>query len=238
MLTGPALGAAIEAARLKKGVSKRALAAAFGVSPPSVQDWVNRGTIDKQKLPALWAFFQDVAGPEHWGLGSWPSFPPVNAGLSTLTVAQELSPPYLQTLQLPATQVPVIGTLEKGESTMFDLKAAPDGRPIGVVPAYGNHTPGTFAVRVFGDDLYPAVRHGACLIVAPAAPCQEGELVLLQLHGGPYLVCELVSLRAETVTVVPANGGARRTLMRADVATVHAITGVASGSTFVAAADA
>jgi len=68
MLTGEKLGAAIEEARKKKGVTKKALAAHFGVSPPSIQDWVKRGTIDKDKLVALWEYFSDKVGPEHWGL--------------------------------------------------------------------------------------------------------------------------------------------------------------------------
>ena len=71
MLTGVELGAAIEAARIKKGVSKVALASAFGVQPPSVQDWVNRGTIDKKRLPDLWRYFADVVGPDHWGLSGY-----------------------------------------------------------------------------------------------------------------------------------------------------------------------
>lgn len=79
MLTGPALGAAIEAARKLKGVTKKAVAEKFGVTPPSIQDWVNRGTIDKEKLPALWAYFSDVAGPAHWGLDQWPSSSPAFA---------------------------------------------------------------------------------------------------------------------------------------------------------------
>lgn len=73
MLTGQELGAAIESARLKMGITKKALAEAFGVKPPSIQDWINRGTIDKAKLPQLWSFFESVAGPEHWGLESNPS---------------------------------------------------------------------------------------------------------------------------------------------------------------------
>lgn len=69
MLTGKELGAAIEAARRKKRITKKALADLFEVSPPAVQDWVTRGTIDKAKLPKLWDFFSDVVGPEHWGMG-------------------------------------------------------------------------------------------------------------------------------------------------------------------------
>lgn len=68
MLTGPDLGAAIERARVLKGVTKKAIADHFAVSPPSVQDWVKRGTIDKDKLVDLWAYFADVVGPDHWGL--------------------------------------------------------------------------------------------------------------------------------------------------------------------------
>lgn len=68
MLTGPDLGAAIEAARIAKGVSKKGLADDFQVKPPSVQGWVKNGRIDKSKLMDVIAYFADVVGPEHWGL--------------------------------------------------------------------------------------------------------------------------------------------------------------------------
>lgn len=72
MLTGQDLGAAIESARKIKNVTKKALAEHMGVKPPSVIDWVKRGTIDKEKLAALWRYFSDVVGPEHWGLEAFP----------------------------------------------------------------------------------------------------------------------------------------------------------------------
>jgi len=75
MLTGEQLGQAIRAAIKKKGVSQKAVATAFGVKPPSVQDWLNRGVIGKDKLPKLWDYFADVVGPEHWGLREWPAAP-------------------------------------------------------------------------------------------------------------------------------------------------------------------
>lgn len=68
MLTGKELGQAIEAARLKKGVSKRAMAEHFNIAPPSVSGWISTGRIDKAKLADLFSYFSDVAGPEHWGL--------------------------------------------------------------------------------------------------------------------------------------------------------------------------
>lgn len=69
MLTGTDLGNAIEAARIKKGITKKALAEAFRVAAPSVQGWVTTGRIDKSKLIDVIRFFSDVVGPEHWGLG-------------------------------------------------------------------------------------------------------------------------------------------------------------------------
>lgn len=70
MLTGSELGAAIEAARIKKNVPKNALAKVFGISAPSVNGWVATGRIDKSKLLEVIRYFSDVVGPEHWGLTS------------------------------------------------------------------------------------------------------------------------------------------------------------------------
>lgn len=68
MLTGQELGAAIDAARIIKKLSKKALAEHFRIAPPSVQGWIKTGRIDKSKLIEVIDFFSDVVGPEHWGL--------------------------------------------------------------------------------------------------------------------------------------------------------------------------
>lgn len=68
LLTGKELGAAIESARLEKGLSKAEMAKIFSVTPPSVQGWITTGRIDKAKLFEMIRYFSDVLGPEHWGL--------------------------------------------------------------------------------------------------------------------------------------------------------------------------
>ncbi|WP_293005855.1 hypothetical protein [Nitrosomonas sp.] len=80
MLTGKELGVAIKEAidlKIASGAvaSKKEIADYFGMRPPSLHDWINKGTISKDKLPKLWAYFSDVVGPEHWGLSENPSFP-------------------------------------------------------------------------------------------------------------------------------------------------------------------
>jgi len=79
MLTGEKLGSAIREAIRRKGVTQVAVAEHFGVRPPSVQDWIRRGTIGKDKLPELWAYFADVVGPEHWGMPGTSSSPAPHA---------------------------------------------------------------------------------------------------------------------------------------------------------------
>lgn len=80
MLKGKEFGQAIDAAitlKIESGGarSKAEIARHFKVQPPSLSDWVKKGSIAKERLPDLWAYFADVVGPEHWGLTTkeWPS---------------------------------------------------------------------------------------------------------------------------------------------------------------------
>lgn len=73
MLNGKALGKAINAAislKIASGAikSKADVARHFNIRPPSVEGWIKTGAIAKHRLPQLWLYFQDVVGPEHWGL--------------------------------------------------------------------------------------------------------------------------------------------------------------------------
>lgn len=75
MLKGKELGTAIgEAIRLKIAsgsiVSKADVAKHFGIKTPSIYDWIKKGSISKDRLFALWSYFSDVVGPEHWGVQS------------------------------------------------------------------------------------------------------------------------------------------------------------------------
>lgn len=73
MLKGKELGTAIgEAIGLKIAsgaiVSKADVAKHFGIKTPSIYDWIKKGSISKDRLFALWSYFSDVVGPEHWGI--------------------------------------------------------------------------------------------------------------------------------------------------------------------------
>lgn len=73
MLKSKELGRAIEQAiklKIASGAakSKTEIAIHFGIKPPSIYDWINKGSISKDKLPELWTYFSDVVDLTHWGI--------------------------------------------------------------------------------------------------------------------------------------------------------------------------
>lgn len=68
MHSGRRLGEAIASAIKLKGTTQKALAAHFNIQPPSVTEWLQRGTVAKSHINGLIDYFSDVVGPSHWGL--------------------------------------------------------------------------------------------------------------------------------------------------------------------------
>lgn len=60
MHTGTELGRALKAAMEAKGVNQQAVAQAFGISQPSVSEWIKFGRIAKRHIPRLVAFFAEL----------------------------------------------------------------------------------------------------------------------------------------------------------------------------------
>lgn len=97
MLNGSDFGKAIGLAIQRKldaklAASKAEIARHFKIKPPSLSDWVKKGSVAKDKLPELWRYFSDVAGPEHWGMtaSEWP------AGLTEHRTAGRIDQPEAQ----------------------------------------------------------------------------------------------------------------------------------------------
>lgn len=149
MLTGPELGAAIEAARIAKGVSKKKLADDFQVKPPSVQGWVKNGRIDKSKLMDVIAYFADDVGPEHWGLRPGFAYENISDDSVGLTPAANhpQTPSSSATEQLKAALAKVKGLSEEARSRVL---AVAEGEEGGVIEL-DYYRPG-----VMGDEVWIA----------------------------------------------------------------------------------
>ncbi|VTQ22480.1 Rac prophage; putative DNA-binding transcriptional regulator [Escherichia coli] len=81
MLSGKDLGRAIEQAINKKIASgsvksKAEVARHFKVQPPSIYDWIKKGSISKDKLPELWRSFLMLLVQSIGGLTNTPYQPP------------------------------------------------------------------------------------------------------------------------------------------------------------------
>lgn len=162
MLTGNKLGEAIEAARIKKGLTKKAIADAFGVKPPSVQDWVKRGTIDKEKLPILWRLFSDVVGPEHWGLEEFPwgkASGHLDTGVEAALIAHAVS------------------SLQKETVPSFTWEQLMSEDPQGALPR-------VFRVAAPDESMAPKVKAGSMLLFSTVEAARPGDGVLLRDRTG------------------------------------------------------
>lgn len=132
MLNGTDLGAAIKTAIEKKiasgaVASQAAIARHFNVKPPSIHDWIKKGSISKDKLPELWRYFSDVAGPEHWGLKAWPDMGTVRAerkGLSTQPWPFP-STPEADVHALPAADIQLLDAILAGAMKAILSRATP-----------------------------------------------------------------------------------------------------------------
>lgn len=210
MLTGEKLGAAIEAAIKKKGISKKALADAFGVKAPSVQDWIKRGTISKEKLPLLWTFFADVVGPDHWGFDKSADLPVIMGAAATTTLLKSSGGWDPNLAPAPAPRVPrvypLISSVQAGNwSDIADNFQPGDAEEW--IPGMQDLGPHGFILRVSGDSMtnpdggrenFP---DGMLVHIKPEVDTYPGDFVvakrtnenqatfkkLVNVEGEPYL---------------------------------------------------
>jgi len=175
MLNGKELGAAIKAAidmKIASGAvaSQAAIARHFNVKPPSIHDWIKKGSIAKDKLPELWRYFSDVVGPEHWGLKAWPD-------LGTAEPAQEKAPwpfpsiPEDQVRKLSPAQISALeGAIALAIAQMnLGIQVAPRP-PVAATPIpLRSHKPGGLVDIDHADDPFFTP------IEAPAAPWEGGK---------------------------------------------------------------
>lgn len=204
MLTGKELGAAIDAAIRKKGITKAELAREFGVKPPSVQDWVKHGRISKTHLPHLLAYFADVAGPEHWGLPSGQtaqSSTPLSGGVESNRAGEynaQKAPPSLLTYPVDTSKfrrVYVVGRAQGG----FPDRIWTDGDyPVGATDQYAevaSTDPHAFLCPVVGTSMSPRFNPGEFALVEPGTEPELEDDVLVRLVTGETMIKRLLSRR-------------------------------------------
>ena len=203
MLKGKEFGAAIGEAIQRKldagsALSKAEIARHFGMKPPSLSDWVKKGSVAKDKLPELWRYFSDVAGPEHWGLSEseWP------AGLtSPPDLLPPLSAPALSMLPAPldgpgavapsADFVPIRRVRLKVSAGVTGFAVDPldgDGAPIFFradwLAAKRWRADRLIALRVAGASMAPGLYDGDLVVInTDDTEPRDGEVFVINYEG-------------------------------------------------------
>jgi phage repressor protein C with HTH and peptisase S24 domain len=121
---------------------------------------------------------------------------------------------------------PVIGEAIMGESGYFERWDCHDG----YVDGYSSTDPDAYALRVKGDSMQPAIRHGSFVVVEPNRRCVVGEYVAMALITGERMVKELVIERPNEVVIESVNGNKRRTIDRSQIETMHPVAAVVAAS--------
>lgn len=128
MLSGKELGQAIKLAIEKKISSgavktKADIARHFKIKPPSIHDWIKKGSISKDKLPELWNYFSDVAGPEHWGLVEFPAYTQVVDGAEQVVEGNHIHRAYSKATAERRAVVDYLLSIETHEPGWVDSDA-------------------------------------------------------------------------------------------------------------------
>ena len=128
-----------------------------------------------------------------------------------------------------STKVPVVGTAKLGADGFYVELESPTGFGDGYVEHYSADA-NAYGVRVKGDSMHPAIKHGQVVVVEPNGQLVPGENVLVALRDGRKMVKELVTGRPDSITLVSVNGGDRLTIQREEVEFIHAVAAVVSAS--------
>lgn len=217
MLKGPEFGQAIaKAIQLKKdrGVisSQKEVADHFNIKPPSLIAWIKRGTVSKDKLPELWRYFSDVAGPDHWGMTAeeWPS------GLPKEIDGNSISVPSFGHLgntepgpDLRGALVPLISWVQAGCWTAVVDNLQP-GQAYEWLACPVAHGPHTFVLRVRGESMYnplgrPSFADGDLIYVDPEREAVHGSLVVVRLDGSMEATFKRLVIEGEQKLLRPLN---------------------------------
>lgn len=122
-------------------------------------------------------------------------------------------------------RTPVVGTAKMGDEGYYEELQHPAGFGDGFVDGYSSD-PNAYALRVKGDSMHPAIRHGSFVVVEPNGSPVAGEYVVIALRNGARMVKELILERTGEIVIESVNGNHRKTVDRTDIEWIHPVAAV------------
>lgn len=108
-------------------------------------------------------------------------------------------------------RIPMLGYNEASRGNHFDEAGYPSSRAWDEIEFPGVADPATYALRISGNSMEPAYRHGDVVVVSPGAPIRRGDRVLLRTRRGEVMAKQLLRRTARRVELRSLNpsGGDR-----------------------------
>ena len=196
MLTHAQIWAAIDRLAARTGLSASGLAKRAGLDPT---------TFNKSKRVT------------REGRERWPSTESVAKSLAATGVSLDEFVGLIseRTSEAPR-KLPVLGIAQATGAGHFDLR----GQPLGtdweeiVFPMLTDAQ--AYALKVTGEELAPAYRDGAILVISPASPPRRGDRVVLMTRAGVLILAELRNPPGTSIDVRPHVAGQTERALAAD----------------------
>lgn len=229
-------GKRLRAARNHANLTQKGAAKLTGIAQSTISTAEREGESSTEVTTYALAYGVNA----HWlatGQGSMlePNFEPRTYTAAAVEAAEKaiftLDTSNVDEVGRPARLVrtPVVGTARMGEDGYYEEIDYPVGHGDGHVDSYSSD-PNVYALRVKGDSMHPAIRHGSFVVVEPNGRCVPGEYIVLALRDGQKMVKELVIERPHEIVIESVNGNHRKTIDRTDIEKMHPVAAIVSAS--------
>ena len=106
-----------------------------------------------------------------------------------------------------------------------DKKISEGAKLMGIFSAY--------AVRGFGDSMYPAIRSGWYVVCDPESPPVPTEFVEVELKDGRRTIKEFIGITSNALHLLGVNGEKRISIEMSEVQSINAVTDIVPPSRHV-----
>jgi phage repressor protein C with HTH and peptisase S24 domain len=190
MLTHAQVWSAIDRLAARAGLSASGLARRAGLDPT---------TFNKSKrITAA-------------GRARWPSTESIAKALTATGTTMEVFVALTQGsgsgtgASAPARGVPLLGFAEAGAAGYFDDGGFPTGGGWNEIAFPALDDEHAFALKISGQSMEPAYRHGDVILVSPAAPVRRGDRVVVKTRSGEMMAKELKRAAAKAIELKAFN---------------------------------
>ena len=139
------------------------------------------------------------------GIPRWPSTESISKVLKTVNMDFEGFACMAKNKGASGPAIPVIGLAQAGDEGFFDDAGFPCGGSWEDVRVPGELDENVYALEIAGDSMYPVLRAGDKVLVAPNATVRRGDRVVVKTLDGEVMAKELRKLTETTVELASLN---------------------------------